>query len=122
MDPGLTQITPGQRVTLRHGGFSPGERVSLYVASTPVLLGDGLADGNGVAEVSGVIPSGLAAGSHSLALLGDSGVGFRQTVSLSGSGLPTTGSDSTALALWAFTFMLLGLTLTVLARRRRSIG
>jgi len=119
MDPGLTQIVPGQNVTLRYGGFVPRERVSLYVASTPILLSDGFADANGWVEISGVIPSDLSAGAHSLVLLSESGIGYRQSVSLESGGLPTTGSDFVPLALWSFTFVVLGLALTVLARRRR---
>lgn len=121
MDPTLTQIRPGQRVRLRYGGFVPRERVRLYVASTPVLLADGFADGNGEIELEGIIPSDLDPGSHSLVLLGDSGVGFRQTVSATTSALPSTGSESATLALSALVVVMVGSVLTLLARRRRSV-
>lgn len=105
---------------MRWRGFVPGERVRLYVASEPVLLGEAIADENGEVEVEGQIPFDLEPGTHSLVLASDSGVVVRQTVALSTSDLPATGTNSSGLVRLAVTVTLTGAALTFVARRRRA--
>ena len=124
--PNLKKIARGQWVRLSGGGFGPRKSVNLYVASDPIYLGSGVADENGVVTVEGVIPDGLDAGEHSLALIDpETGVGFRQDVSLdaadASSGLPTTGTDSTPMMALGALFVLGGAGLAVVAKRRRFI-
>ena len=112
----------GKRFRISHGGFTPGDRVSLYVASTPVLLGTGIADANGVVAVEGELPADLEAGEHTLALLSSDGtVGFSQAITVSADdtsgGLPFTGSDSRTLLILAAGLLSLGALGTTAARR-----
>ena len=124
--PNLNKIGRGQRVRLSSRGFSPRKSVNLYVASDPVYLGSGVADDDGVVTVEGVIPDDLDAGEHSLVLIDlETGVGFRQTVSLdasdTSSALPATGTNSTPMMALGAVFVLAGAGLAVVAKRRRLI-
>ena len=124
--PNLNKIGRGQRVRLSSRGFSPRKSVNLYVASDPAYLGSGVADDDGVVTVEGVIPDDLDAGEHSLVLIDlETGVGFRQTVSLdasdTSSALPATGTNSTPMMALGAVFVLAGAGLAVVAKRRRLI-
>jgi len=120
----LTSETPkkGKRFRISHGGFTPGDRVSLYVASTPVLLGSGIADANGVVTVETELPADLEPGEHTLALLSSDGtIGFSQAITVSADdtsgGLPFTGSESRTLLILAAGLLGLGALGTTAARR-----
>ncbi|CAB4888376.1 unannotated protein [freshwater metagenome] len=88
-------ITPGGRVTATQTGFVPGETVQLIVASTPRIIGTGVADQSGSVTVKGVIPKDLEVGEHNLALYSPAnGFGFRQTFTVGPTTLPATGSTN----------------------------
>ena len=114
----------GEAFEAIHGGFSPGDTISLYVASTPILLGAGIADGSGFVTVNGTLPADLAPGDHTLALLSSDGVtGFAQALTVSSEstsgGLPTTGSDTSTFVIIGAALLSLG-ALGVFASRRRT--
>ena len=115
-----SSIETGQAISVSFGGFTPFEYVQLVVASTPQVIGSGYANAQGVVTITGNLPSGLAAGSHTLAVYAPgSGIGFSQPITVSASTLPVTGSredGNSQLALWALT---LGIAVIVIARRRQ---
>jgi hypothetical protein len=49
-------------------GLPPGTTASLYVESTPILIGTGVVAADGSVTVTGVIPADLASGQHHLVL------------------------------------------------------
>jgi hypothetical protein len=116
-----SSIAVGEAISVTFGGFTPFEYVQLVVASTPQVIGSGYADAQGFVTITGNLPSGLAAGSHTLAVYAPgSGIGFSQPITVSASTLPVTGSredGNSQLALWALT---LGIAVIVIARRRQS--
>ena len=87
-------ISRGEEITVSLGGFTPFEFVQLIVASTPQVIGSGYANAQGVVTLSGILPSNLASGNHTLAVFAPvSGVGFTQPITVSQPLLPATGSD-----------------------------
>lgn len=113
-------LTVGGEVAVTFGGFTPFEYVQLIVASTPQVIGAGFADAQGVVTISGNLPTGLASGSHTLAVYApESGVGFSQPIRVMAPQLPVTGSnDPTSLYVLALMLFVGGL----LIRRARVIG
>ena len=86
----------GQSTTVTVGGFSPNEWVQLIVASTPRVLDTEKADSSGRVTLSGVLPSDLGSGSHTLAVYAPTSKrGFRQTISVT-STATTSGSATQA--------------------------
>jgi len=123
------QLTPnnvakGAKVRVRMSGFSPRERVQVTVASSPVVVGEADADGDGVIDTEVEIPTDLDAGEHHLASYGlTSGIGFSQAFVVAADdapALPTTGSDSKRFALTGGAIALLGAALAAVAARRRQ--
>ncbi|MGA0206128.1 MAG: hypothetical protein ACO3LC_11300 [Ilumatobacteraceae bacterium] len=107
-------VFPGQPVTVVHSGFTPGEVVDAYVASTPQLVGSATTDENGRVELTVAIPAGLS-GQHSLVLFEpSSGMMVRQEISIGMLTLPVTGPYETSndlvvsLALFLLVFGVLG--------------
>jgi hypothetical protein len=117
-----SSIAVGEAISVTFGGFTPFEYVQLVVASTPQVIGSDYADAQGFVTITGNLPSGLAAGSHTLAVYAPgSGIGFSQPITVSASTLPVTGSredGNSQLALWALT---LGIAVIVIARRHQAI-
>ncbi|MEY3341456.1 MAG: hypothetical protein RLZZ269_1367 [Actinomycetota bacterium] len=110
-----TTMSPGEPITVTYGGFTPGEIVHLWVNSTPQLIGTGTADSTGSVTITGSIPTGLPAGSHSLVLYAPlSGTGVRQSISVVPATLPVTGTDGSLVPL-AVSLLLAG----VISRRLR---
>ena len=110
-----TTMSPGEPIRVTYGGFTPGEIVHLWVNSTPQLIGTGTADSTGSVTITGSIPTGLSAGSHSLVLYAPlSGTGVRQSISVVPATLPVTGTDGSLVPL-AVSLLLAG----VISRRLR---
>jgi hypothetical protein len=110
-----TTMSPGEPITVTYGGFTPGEIVHLWVNSTPQLIGSGIADSTGSVTITGSVPTGLSAGSHSLVLYAPlSGTGVRQSISVVPATLPVTGTDGSLVPL-AVSLLLAG----VISRRLR---
>ncbi|MGA0378807.1 MAG: InlB B-repeat-containing protein [Ilumatobacteraceae bacterium] len=120
-----TVVFPGQPVTVVHSGFTPGEVVDAYVASTPQLVGSATTDENGRVELTVAIPAGLS-GQHSLVLFEpSSGMMVRQEISIGMLALPVTGPSETSndlvvsLALFLLVFGVLGREINRKTRTRR---
>ena len=109
----------GRNVSASYTGFTPGELVQLVLASTPRVIGTGIADTAGSVTITGDIPSTIGAGNHTLALYAPvSGVGFRQVVTVSSAMLPSVGWNSASPLGMGVLALLFGAVL--LASRRRS--
>jgi hypothetical protein len=63
-------LKAGDKVTLSAAGFVPGETVAVVVHSAPQTLSSVQADSSGNVSATVTIPSGLAAGTHTLSLIG----------------------------------------------------
>ena len=120
------KVAKGAKVRVRMSGFSPRERVQVTVASSPVVVGEVDADGDGVIDTEIEIPGDLEPGDHHLALYGlTSGVGFSQLFVVDaedGSALPTTGSDSVVLLLAGLLVLFGGAAMSMLATFRVRRG
>ena len=111
----------GGKITVTYSGFTPGETVQLIVASTPRVIGAGVANETGSVTVSGTIPSNIGVGQHTVAVYAPiSGLGFRQIVTISAPTLPSTGSNSTS-PLEVGVLLLLGGVVLMAIRRRTSL-
>lgn len=112
------EVMVGSTVQVTVGGFTAGDTVRLVVASTPQVLGSGLADASGSVTLSGVIPVDLAPGDHTIAVIDAEGRGFRQTVTAFAASLPATGGSGS----FSIGVMLiaLGVAMTIAVRLRRE--
>lgn len=113
---------PGQEVTKTYKGFKAFEKVTLVLHSTPVVLGTYTADANGVITATFTLPAGTTLGTHTLALDGDAGSHFEETITLTADGkaLAYTGASIT-LPLVAGTVLVgAGAGALVLSRRRTA--
>jgi uncharacterized repeat protein (TIGR02543 family) len=63
-------ITPGAQIKISADGFLPNSEVSVYVFSTPILLGKVITDAEGRYSASLASPPGLKVGSHTVQLIG----------------------------------------------------
>ena len=119
-------VAKGAKVRVRMSGFSPRERVQVTVASSPVVVGEVDADGDGVIDTEIEIPGDLEPGDHHLASYGlTSGVGFSQSFVVDaedGSALPTTGSNSVGLLLAGLLVLFGGAAMSMLATFRVRRG
>jgi hypothetical protein len=119
-------LTAGQKLPLSGSGFAPGSTVSLYLYSTPTLLGTVLTDATGSFSTTVTLPAGLAPGAHHLVAVGvDASVNARVlrsdvTVPTPAGQLAWTGFEATPFALAGGLAVLLGIVLVVVPRRRRT--
>jgi hypothetical protein len=113
---GSAPVATGSSVSVAGSGFAPGASVSIFIASTPTLVGTATTNSSGRFVASIVIPPGLESGTHTLTATGpaaDGGTvsltakivvngevtsassGFVQAASEGSapSGLPFTGAD-----------------------------
>jgi len=63
-------VTRGQVMQLAGHGFLPGEKVHMVMHSTGYSLGTVTANANGDVAASAAVPSGIAAGAHTITLTG----------------------------------------------------
>lgn len=125
----ISNVTAGQKMTLRGEGYLPFSTVALYVYSTPTFLGNVTADKDGRFTVDVTIPASLANGEHSLVA---SGVDFNGnsyvmrsdfTVGAAGAQqakLPFTGASVALPLLGGLVAVGVGGGLLVAARRRSN--
>ena len=112
------EVMVGSTIEVTVGGFTAGDTVRLVVASTPQVLGSGLADASGSVTLSGVIPIDLAPGGHTIAAIDAEGRGFRQTVTAFAVSLPATGgSGSLSIGMMV---LVLGALVVVASRRHAA--
>ncbi|WP_028046252.1 LPXTG cell wall anchor domain-containing protein [Cellulomonas sp. URHE0023] len=120
-------LSPGATTTLVSSGNLPGETVSFYLHSDPILLGTAVADVQGVARLTVTLPADVPAGEHHVVTIGaTSGTQSQIAVTLAAatptasSTLPVTGSNGRSLAAVATTLVLAGASLVLV--RRRVLG
>ncbi len=112
-------VTRGQQVTATFSGFAPGELVHLIVASTPRVIGSGVAGADGSVTISGVIPADLTTGAHTLAVYAPgSGHGVRQAIMVNAPMLPVTGAGATNTAALVFALFSLVFGILLIHSRR----
>lgn len=126
-------VEPGQTIDITAGTFSPGTEIT--VTMTSAVLGTATVGESGTAVLSAVVPAGVSAGEHTIAV---NGVGCAAvTVSItagpattaapaeaaprpSPSGaLPRTGGDTFPVARVGGALVAFGAGLVLLARQRR---
>ena len=116
-----TAISTGEKISVTFSGFKPFEFVQLIVASTPQVIGSGTANAQGVVTIEGNLPSGLGAGSHTLAVFAPaSGIGFTQKITVTQASLPATGTNQTNLFMIALLLFGMGLILRRATRAPRT--
>ncbi|MEO7429194.1 MAG: prenyltransferase/squalene oxidase repeat-containing protein [Acidimicrobiales bacterium] len=117
--------TLGGTLTVTGSGFAPGERVSVTLLSTPVLLATATADSQGHVTQLVTIPADLEVGDYQIELVGLSsgarvsipvevlGTSVRRSATLPATGRPTGQETELAVGL-----LVLGAALVGVARRR----
>ncbi|MDO8338169.1 MAG: pullulanase-type alpha-1,6-glucosidase, partial [Microcella sp.] len=65
-----SSVAPSSTVALAASGFAPGERVQLWMHSTPQLLVATIADASGAVSLEVAVPSGAELGAHEFRLVG----------------------------------------------------
>ncbi len=121
-----TTPAPGQTVTVSGGGFMPNSTVTIVLDPGAAALGSTTASATGVVSAAVTIPES-ASGARTIVLSGTATNGKPLTLSVavnigaSGGGIPTTGSDSLPILLWAIGATGTGVALWggVSVRRRR---
>lgn len=115
------KTTSGGTVTVSYSGFTPGEKVEVWVHSTPILLFTATADASGTVSAQVTLPAGLELGAHQVILKGlTSGIEYVTpvTVSASSGTLPQSGFNVAAPLLLGIALLAAGAG--VLAARRRK--
>jgi titin len=131
----LSTVSPGQGCVFVAQQFAPLSQVTAVMYSDPVVLGTGTTDADGNVSLSVTIPTGIAAGSHTIALIGVDADGNDRILASkvtaastttspspgppapndNGTFLPTTGAGVLPLGLL---LVVIGATLFLLSRRR----
>jgi predicted transporter len=111
-------VTAGSSITIGLGADRAGDSVSVWLFSSPVLLGTRTVSASG--EISVRIPVDTAAGTHRLAVTDASGalIGWTQLEVRAASPLAVTGGELGAIVPIAYGLLLLGGLFFALARRR----
>ena len=98
---------PGEQVTVTANGFKANESVNVLIGSNSKKIGSTKANASGKATAKVRIPTSLS-GTQTIAMYAPtSGIGYKQSITVNGT-LPTTGSNSEAIALYAIAFILCG--------------
>jgi hypothetical protein len=126
-------LQAGQTVTLRGGGFQRNSPIQAAIYSTPTPLGTFETDGNGKFEIEVTIPTGMAAGEHSLIVSGFTPRGrqrvLRTDVIVVASGTVTpgpgaelayTGAPVVGPAIGGLAAVVVGSGLLLVSRRRKN--
>jgi hypothetical protein len=119
-------LAQGSTVTLTGSGYAPNSTVSLYVYSTPTLLGTVVTDAHGAFSKAVTIPAGLAPGAHHLVSAGVDPSGQPRyltsaiTVAQATGTLAWTGFETLPVLLGGVAAVALGTGLLVVTRRRRT--
>lgn len=118
----------GQSVVVSGVGFAPNSKVVVTIEPGATVLATLTADATGAVTGTVTIPAG-AAGDAKLVLKGSTVAGAAVSASMpivvgsAGSGLPTTGSDTEPMVLWALGAVAAGgvMVLAMTRRRRGSL-
>lgn len=128
-----TLLVPGGEIAIEARGFAPGERIDIFLLSTPRFLGSVTAGADGAFRHTLRIPADVEAGEHTLRLVGtDSGRVVEIPVTVQGSdgaapampadgaALPRTGVEIDGAAMLALLLMLVGAALVARREIARS--
>ncbi|MFK3676432.1 fibronectin type III domain-containing protein [Microbacterium sp. NPDC090218] len=114
-------LRPGGEISIRGAGVDPdSEAVRIELHSTPVVLGITVAAADGTFALNARIPAATPSGAHSVVVFVDGVEVARTSVSLSASGLASTGSDPGLLIAGGVTALVLLVAGIVLVTRRRG--
>jgi hypothetical protein len=141
----LATVDPGQTITIVGTGFLPHSTVTILLYSSPIVLGDAIADASGNVRQQVTLPDILLTGDHNLVASGVDPSGASHVIRMAvtytaavtpgttttGSGttteagatagtLPFTGLPLLQLAIWAILATALGTALFIGGRHRRS--
>jgi LPXTG-motif cell wall-anchored protein len=120
----VPRVAPGGSVTVTARGFQAGESVQVWLYSTPTFVGRAVADAAGVVTATISVPAGLATGTHSVVLVGESSglVWVGEFDVVAAGALATTGTSGVAwLAVVAGLVLASGAGLVVVRRRREVV-
>ena len=67
---GILRLDQGDKISIEASGYRPGEKLSAWVYSTPISLGNSEADETGDASMLFALPRSLDSGDHRLVLDG----------------------------------------------------
>ena len=114
---------PG-RVLVTGKGLKPGTSATVWLMSTPTLLGYATIDKDGTLAKTFTLPANLAAGQHTIQVevLNAAGVEVNLAFGLSATrtSVPVTGGDPWAAGAWALILVALGAVLLLVIRRSRE--
>jgi hypothetical protein len=129
-------LTVGESVTLSANGFTAGESVGVTLHSTPETLAPATASSAGSITYAFTVPTGLAAGSHSVVFVGATSAatrtwtfslvvpaveGVTTTATTPSASLPFTGANTGRQLMVAIAALWSGLVLLLWSRPRRSV-
>lgn len=112
-----TSAAPGQQITLTVTGLTPGDGYEAVLNSAPMLLGSGIANGNGVLRLTVTIPRGATVGAHTItiaavstpsAILASAAFTVTGSLALTGPSSPPSLLSSALVLLFAGAGVLLG--------------
>ena len=102
VDTGIGSPTSGSRVSVKASGLLPGSRATLFIFSTPRVIGEAIADADGFLSMSVALPSDLAAGEHTLLLEAEDSEGHpiqqATSVSISAAGTIAATAENSSTA------------------------
>lgn len=114
-------VPAGGSVTVKASGFAPGERLELWLHSTPWKMMDATANADGALSVSVTLAGGTELGDHSIEVRGASSGSAFVDITVNDD-LAITGIDSafaSGVATTGVVLVLGGLSVVLLARRAR---
>jgi hypothetical protein len=122
-----SSAAPGGTLTVTGDGFAPGSTGQIFVFSTPVKIGEGVANAAGRITVVVQLPADLVPGAHTIQLQGIDPQGRARVVSspiiVAGTGiLRVTGAPTGELFAMGVFALGVGFALVLVARRRRGTG
>lgn len=113
--PDQLAFEPGSEVRITGDGFGANAAVSISVYSTPRLLSEVVADGDGSISAAVVLPADLEFGTHTISAIGLAPSGEARALSLAievgPSTLPFTGFDATVVVVTAIGSLVAGFVL-----------
>jgi hypothetical protein len=92
---GILRLDQGDKISIEASGYRPGEKLSAWMYSTPISLGDSEADETGNVSMVFALPRALDSGDHRLVLDGSNS---ESTPVVLGIGISVGSIDSSSIA------------------------
>lgn len=118
-----SSVAPGGSLTVSGSGYDPSSNVALELNSAPRSLGSATTNSSGSFSKVVTIPSDTPAGQHTIRATGTSNGApyeLRTIITVSGSGLPRTGTYIAGLVVLGLVLLAVGGMAVVGSRRRRT--